>query len=163
MSWYVICVLGHAPRGFEILANCRRRNHRQESAQISEQQVTHILNSGFHYVPCVKCFCYSGTAIDEDFKASVIFHFPGAYDLNRIVNYPGEDKFGGQIGYGMGSGHGGLFVFDKDMKGKRAAVRATGIVVAGHVIAFGGLAVESDLRCIWSPNESTISFQNFVY
>jgi len=40
---------------------------------------------------------------DEKFtqQTSCFYHFPGAYFNPRIINYPGEEGFDGQIGYGM--------------------------------------------------------------
>lgn len=38
----------------------------------------------------------------KQYKTSVIFNFPGSLTQNRIIDYPGEDIFGGEIRYGMG-------------------------------------------------------------
>jgi len=40
----------------------------------------------------------------SNFRCSAMLNFPGCMTMNRIVDYPGEDVFGGQIGYGMGDG-----------------------------------------------------------
>jgi len=38
----------------------------------------------------------------QSLNASIVYHFPGAYFLPRNIIYPGEEDFGGKIGFGMG-------------------------------------------------------------
>merc|ERR1719333_344113 len=37
----------------------------------------------------------------KEYKTSVMFNYPGSLTQNRIINYPGEDEFDGEIRYGM--------------------------------------------------------------
>jgi len=68
-----------------------------------------------------------------DFVCSLMYNFPGSMTRHRIIEYPGEDEFGGQIGYGMSDD----FTYDERLRGARAAI-----------IGNGAFAVENARTCI---------------
>eukprot|EP00930_Biecheleria_cincta_P003699 TRINITY_DN104623_c0_g1_i1.p1 TRINITY_DN104623_c0_g1~~TRINITY_DN104623_c0_g1_i1.p1 ORF type:complete len:747 (+),score=107.94 TRINITY_DN104623_c0_g1_i1:42-2243(+) len=70
---------------------------------------------------------------------SHIMHYPGAYFNPRIINYPGEDTFGGQIGYGMNDD----IPYDH-LQGKVTAILGNGAFAVENIrtcVEYGGTKV----------------------
>lgn len=70
---------------------------------------------------------------------SHILHFPGAYFNPRIINYPGEDTFGGKIGYGMNDD----IPYD-NLGGKVTAILGNGAFAVENIrtcVEYGGTKV----------------------
>jgi len=75
----------------------------------------------------------------SNFVASNILHFPGAYFNPRIIDYQGEDAFGGKIGYGMNND----IPFD-NLSGKCTAILGNGAFAVENIrtcVEFGASKV----------------------
>jgi len=64
-----------------------------------------------------------------DFNCSVMYNYPGSMCSNRRVVYPGEESFGGQIGYGMGD----EYTWDETMKGQQVAIIGNGAFAVENI------------------------------
>mmetsp|Transcript_16784 Transcript_16784/g.36085 ORF Transcript_16784/g.36085 Transcript_16784/m.36085 type:complete len:1004 (-) Transcript_16784:292-3303(-) len=62
-------------------------------------------------------------------KASVIYSFPGSMTKCRKVTFPGEEEFGGRMGYGMCDD----FEYGDDMKGKDCVILGNGAFAVENV------------------------------
>mmetsp|Transcript_57903 Transcript_57903/g.167837 ORF Transcript_57903/g.167837 Transcript_57903/m.167837 type:complete len:719 (+) Transcript_57903:97-2253(+) len=65
---------------------------------------------------------------ESSFMVSNLLHFPGAYYNPRIINYPGEEEFGGRVGYGMADD----IPFD-NLKGKCTAILGNGAFAVENI------------------------------
>eukprot|EP00811_Abedinium_folium_P022437 NODE_317_length_3174_cov_16.876928.p1 GENE.NODE_317_length_3174_cov_16.876928~~NODE_317_length_3174_cov_16.876928.p1 ORF type:complete len:954 (+),score=266.73 NODE_317_length_3174_cov_16.876928:142-2862(+) len=65
----------------------------------------------------------------KDIRCSVLCHFPGSMTHLRLLEYPGEREFGGQIGYGMCDD----YTYDERMKGARVAILGNGAFAVENV------------------------------
>eukprot|EP00413_Alexandrium_margalefii_P045970 CAMPEP_0204606980 /NCGR_PEP_ID=MMETSP0661-20131031/59420_1 /ASSEMBLY_ACC=CAM_ASM_000606 /TAXON_ID=109239 /ORGANISM="Alexandrium margalefi, Strain AMGDE01CS-322" /LENGTH=398 /DNA_ID=CAMNT_0051618347 /DNA_START=106 /DNA_END=1298 /DNA_ORIENTATION=+ len=68
----------------------------------------------------------------EEVPVSVIYNYPGSLTTNRIINYPGEDLFDGEIRYGMND--------DTPYE----ALKDTNVAILGN----GAFAVENARTCM---------------
>jgi len=64
----------------------------------------------------------------QDVPVSVIYSYPGSMTRNRVIEYPGEDIFGGYIGYGMNDGAG-----YHELAGATAAILGNGAFAVENV------------------------------
>lgn len=71
----------------------------------------------------------------KEINASCIYSYPGSMRFNRRLEYPGEETFDGQIGYGMG---------DEYNYEKEAGMLGATVAIVGN----GAFAVENVRSCV---------------
>mmetsp|Transcript_34507 Transcript_34507/g.80134 ORF Transcript_34507/g.80134 Transcript_34507/m.80134 type:complete len:702 (+) Transcript_34507:56-2161(+) len=118
----VIAHMQHAAERYGILPHIRFRVEVAELAIMGKEN-----DFWRHYDLTVKP---KGGKPEDDFhvQCSAMYHFPGAYFSARRIDYPGEDGFGGQIGYGMNDD----IPFDF-LEGSRAAILGNGAFAVENI------------------------------
>jgi len=84
----------HAAEQFGVLP------HINFSCNVAKMDIEGDRNAQDRFYKCT-VMPVSGEGEGKTVNVSVIFNYPGSMTRNRLIEYPGEDVFGGIIGYGM--------------------------------------------------------------